>query len=91
MGYKSMSCEARHRVRGISAGVTGAGPQYSGDCESGAGERVEVEGDVAGARSRSGVTIGIKVRNKIQSAQKISEGTKLLETRTNKAVGYEGV
>ena len=52
---------------------------------------MEVEGDVAGARSRSGVTIGIKVRNKIQNAQKISEGTKLLETRTNKAVGYEGV
>ena len=43
-------------MRGISAGVTGAGHQYSGDCESGAGERVEVEGGVAGAGSRSGVT-----------------------------------
>ena len=52
---------------------------------------MEVEGDVAGARSRSGVTIGIKVRSRIHNVQKISEGIKLLETRTNKAVGYEGV
>ena len=34
MGFSSMSHEARHRVkgvRGICAGVTGAGHQYSGD------------------------------------------------------------
>ena len=44
-------------MRGISAGVTGAGHQYSGDCGSGADERVEVEEGVAGAGSRSGLTL----------------------------------
>ena len=36
--------------------VRGAGHQFSGDCGSGAAERVEVGGGVAGAGSRSGVT-----------------------------------
>ena len=55
-----MSYEARHRVkgvRGICAGVTGAGHQYSGDGGRGAGERIETERGVAGAGSRSGVTV----------------------------------
>lgn len=43
-------------MRGVSVGVTGAGHQYAGDCGSGAGERVEVEGGMAGAGSRSGMT-----------------------------------
>ena len=43
-------------MRGLSVGVTGAGHQYSGDCGSGAGERVEVEGGMAGAGSRTDVT-----------------------------------
>ena len=50
---------ARHRVKGVkglSVGVTDAGHQYSGDCGSGAGERVQVEGGMAGVGSRSGVT-----------------------------------
>lgn len=44
-------------MRGFSVGVTGAGHQYSGDCGSGADERVEVEEGVAGAGSRSGLTL----------------------------------
>ena len=55
-----MSYEARHRVkgvRGICAGVTGAGHQYSGDGGCGADERIETERGLAGAGSRSGVTV----------------------------------
>ena len=54
-----LSNEARHRVkgvRGLSVDVRDAGHQYSGDCGSGAGERVEIGGGMAGAESRSGVT-----------------------------------
>ena len=60
-----LSNEARHRVkgvRGLSVDVTGAGHQYSGDCGSGAAERVEVRGGAAGAGYRSGVTVQGPIR-----------------------------
>ena len=41
----------------VCAGVTGAGRQYSGDGGLSAGERIETERGVAGAGSRSGVTV----------------------------------
>ena len=41
----------------VSTGVTGAGRQYSADGGRSAGERIETERGVAGAGSRSGVTV----------------------------------
>ena len=43
-------------MRGICREVTGVGDQYSGECERGAGERVETKGGVAGAGPGSDVT-----------------------------------